>query len=167
MKGSSNPRNGIPRGISPSEAANSPSPNPCPQKHQKPPRRARSGSENVDPNTISDPSLQSPSPAFKPPSGPKMRSPLPPRPPSNPLKRKLCMDAATFENAAPAANDSGVQVIVRIRPPNKEEEEGKQIVQKISTNSLSILDHMFTFDSVADADSTQVELHSCLFSSVS
>lgn len=51
------------------------------------------------------------------------------------------------------------QVIVRMRPLSKEEEgEGEQIVQKISSNSVSIVDHTFTFDSVADTRSTQVVL---------
>jgi len=45
-----------------------------------------------------------------------------------------------------------------MRPLNKEEEESDQIVQKISPNSVSILDHTFTFDSVADAGSTQVKV---------
>jgi len=45
-----------------------------------------------------------------------------------------------------------------MRPLNKEEEESDQIVQKISPNSVSILDHTFTFDSVADASSTQVKV---------
>ncbi|XP_058103124.1 kinesin-like protein KIN-12B [Magnolia sinica] len=155
MKSSSNPRNGIPRGISSSE--NPQSPNPPSQKHQKPFRRPRSGLENVDPNTIADPSLPSPSPASKPSPAAKIRSPLPPRPPPNPLKRKLSAETA-IDNGALASADSGVQVIVRMRPSNKEEEEGEQIVQKISTNSLSILDHVFTFDSVADTDSTQHDI---------
>lgn len=43
-----------------------------------------------------------------------------------------------------------------MRPPNKEEEEGELIVQKVSSDSLSILGNTFTFDSVADTDSTQV-----------
>lgn len=46
---------------------------------------------------------------------------------------------------------------MRMRPLNKEEEESDQIVQKVSPNSVSILDHMFTFDSVADTRSTQVK----------
>lgn len=50
------------------------------------------------------------------------------------------------------------QVVVRMRPPSKEEEEGDPIVQKISSNSISILDHTFTFDSVADTSSTQASL---------
>lgn len=38
------------------------------------------------------------------------------------------------------------------------EEESEQIVQKVSAKSISILDHVFTFDSVANTDSTQVQL---------
>lgn len=45
-----------------------------------------------------------------------------------------------------------------MRPPSKEEEYGDLIVEKISSNSVSILDHTFTFDSVADTSSTQVNL---------
>ncbi|KAK1293905.1 Kinesin-like protein KIN12B [Acorus calamus] len=97
----------------------------------------------------------------------KGRSPLPPRPPlpsnSNPLKRKLNMETldssqTCADGGAQAALDSGVKVIVRMRPPNKDEEEGEQIVQKISLNSLSMLDHTFTFDSVADTGSTQQDI---------
>ena len=43
-----------------------------------------------------------------------------------------------------------------MRPPGKQEEEADLIVEKASVNSLSILDHTFTFDSVADIRSTQV-----------
>lgn len=43
-----------------------------------------------------------------------------------------------------------------MRPLNKEVEEDDQIVHKISADSVSILDHSFTFDSVADTGSTQV-----------
>lgn len=34
--------------------------------------------------------------------------------------------------------------------------EGEQIVHKVSPNSVSVLDNVFSFDSVADTDSTQV-----------
>lgn len=44
---------------------------------------------------------------------------------------------------------------MRMRPPNTNEEEGEVIVQKTSGDSLSILGQTFTFDSVADASSTQ------------
>ena len=44
---------------------------------------------------------------------------------------------------------------MRMRPPNKDEEEGEVIAQKISGDSLSILGLTYTFDSVADAESSQ------------
>lgn len=44
---------------------------------------------------------------------------------------------------------------MRMRPANKDEEESELIAQKISGDSLSILGQTYTFDSVADADSTQ------------
>ena len=47
------------------------------------------------------------------------------------------------------------QVVVRMRPLKKEEEEGEIIVQKISDNSLSVNGQTFTFDSVADTGATQ------------
>ncbi|KAF2325742.1 hypothetical protein GH714_034749 [Hevea brasiliensis] len=84
-----------------------------------------------------------------------MKNPLPPRPPSsNPLKRKLSMETVP-ENALP---DSGVKVIVRMRPLNKDEEEGEMIVQKVSDDSLSINGQTLTFDSVADTQSTQLDI---------
>ncbi|KAM0940907.1 putative plus-end-directed kinesin ATPase [Dioscorea sansibarensis] len=121
-------------------------------KH-RPPRIPK---ENVDPipgAVPSDASSPFRSPSSKPLTA-KNRSPLPPRPPpSNPLKRKLSLETLP-ENGVPTSlsTDSGVQVwlVVRMRPVNKDEEEGEQIVQKISSSSVSILDHTFTFDSVAD-----------------
>lgn len=44
---------------------------------------------------------------------------------------------------------------MRMRPLNKDEEEGETIIQKVSDDSLSINGQTFTFDSVADAQSTQ------------
>ncbi|KAG1370058.1 kinesin-like protein KIN-12B [Cocos nucifera] len=132
-----------------------------PHKH-RPPRIPK---ENVDPGPIPPESspFRSPSVAGKPPVA-KNRSPLHPRPPlssnhgGNPLKRKLSLETLP-ENGVPAsmASDSGVRVIVRMRPLNKDE-EGNLIVQKISSNSISILDHAFTFDSVADSRSTQEDI---------
>nr|CAD1824444.1 unnamed protein product [Ananas comosus var. bracteatus] len=134
---------------------------------QRPPRVPK---ENVDPSPAaaaapppeSSP-FRSPSSGGAKPLAPKNRSPLPPRPPqgsSNPLKRKLSLETLPENGVPPAsASESGVQVIVRIRPPNGEEEEGDLIVQKTSSNSVSILDHTFTFDSVADVGSTQASSH--------
>lgn len=45
-----------------------------------------------------------------------------------------------------------------MRPPTKDEEEGDLIVQKIGIDSLSITGQTFTFDSVADPESTQVKI---------
>ncbi|KZV26325.1 Phragmoplast-associated kinesin-related protein isoform 1 [Dorcoceras hygrometricum] len=87
----------------------------------------------------------------------KLKSPLPPRPP---LKRKLSVEsaaAAALENGVVPVNspDSGVKVIVRVRPPNKDEDEGPHVVQKIADDSLSIAGQTFTFDSIADIESNQ------------
>ncbi|PHT39433.1 Kinesin-like protein KIN12B [Capsicum baccatum] len=90
-----------------------------------------------------------------------MKSPLPPRHPnSNPLKRKLSVDSIGSENGAGVAgsSDSGVKVIVRMRPPTKDEEEGEIVAQKVSNDSLSISRHSFTFDSIADVQSTQLDI---------
>ncbi|KAJ8646210.1 hypothetical protein MRB53_007958 [Persea americana] len=129
------------------------------QKQQRPLRKRKSDLENVPPPDrylLSDSPFPTPSPSSRSAAAAKIRSPLPPRPP-RPLKRKLSTDAA-LENDAAASSDSGVQIIVRIRPPNKVEEESEQIVQKVSSKSISILDHVFTFDSVANTDSTQRDI---------
>ena len=44
-----------------------------------------------------------------------------------------------------------------MKPPSKGEEE-EMIVKKISSDALTINDHTFTFDSIADPDSTQVTI---------
>nr|XP_027117045.1 kinesin-like protein KIN-12B [Coffea arabica] len=103
----------------------------------------------------SDPRKPSPSPMTVV-AAAKIRSPLPPRPP---LKRKHSMEASGSEKGPnPASTDSGVKVIVRMRPLNKDEEEGEMIVQKISNDSLSIAGHTFTFDSIADYESAQIDI---------
>ncbi|CAM0905071.1 unnamed protein product [Alopecurus aequalis] len=141
-----------------------------------PPRR-RFPKENVDPSSPAHhphaadhaSPYRSPSSASKP-LGTRNRS-LPPRPPSsNPLKRKLDVSPARAAvvpapEAAPAS-DSGVQVVVRIRPPCPVEgeepgEDGRgpeACVRKMATNSVAIQGQDFTFDAVADAASTQEEL---------
>ncbi|XP_039041107.1 kinesin-like protein KIN-12B [Hibiscus syriacus] len=88
---------------------------------------------------------------------------LPPRPPSsNPLKRKLNSETLRIDHDVAASvsgiSDSGVKVVVRMRPPVKEEEEGKTIVQKLSSDSLRINGQTFTFDSVASSDATQRDI---------
>ncbi|KAG5231925.1 PHRAGMOPLAST-ASSOCIATED KINESIN-RELATED protein [Salix suchowensis] len=148
------PRNTILREAA--AAHNEQSQNPSSHKtkpSQSPSRRVKSSKENApppDPNSITPDLKPSPSTASA-----KLKSPLPPRPPSsNPLKRKLSIE--TFpENSV---SDSGVKVVVRMRPLKKEEEEGETIVQKISDNSLSVNGQTFTFDSVADTRATQLDM---------
>uniref|UniRef100_A0A6N2MYD1 Kinesin-like protein n=1 Tax=Salix viminalis TaxID=40686 RepID=A0A6N2MYD1_SALVM len=137
------PRNPILREAA---AHNEHSPNPSSHKMKpspSPSRRNKSSKENApppDPNSITSDLKHFPSPASA-----KLKSPLPPRPPSsNPLKRKLIMENSP-ENSL---SDSGVKVIVRMRPLKKaDEEEGEMIVQKMSNNSLAINGQTFTFDS--------------------
>ncbi|KAK2988080.1 hypothetical protein RJ640_024708, partial [Escallonia rubra] len=130
------------------DIAPSSNPNSLKQKSSSSNRKQKCSKENApppDPNSM---------PHDSSPAG-KLKSPLPPRPPPlNPLKRKLMVDSAP-ENCVAGSSDSGVKVVVRMRPPSKDEEEGEMIVQKISGDSLSILGQTFTFDSVANAESTQ------------
>lgn len=56
---------------------------------------------------------------------------------------------------------------MRVRPPNKEEEDGGTGIQKVTEDSLTISGQTFTFDSIADvhskqARSTSYELSTCL-----
>ncbi|KAF7837065.1 kinesin-like protein KIN-12B [Senna tora] len=137
------PRNAILRDSPSAELPSSPS------------RKHKSFKENdppSDPNVL--PLDSKPSPA----SAAKLKSPLPPRPPSsNPLKRKLSMDTP-HENSVPGISDSGVKVVVRMRPPCQDKDEGDPIVQKISSDSLTINGQTFTFDSVADTDASQLDI---------
>ncbi|XP_022722680.1 kinesin-like protein KIN-12B [Durio zibethinus] len=140
------PRNTVLR----EQMENPSSPNLTPSKSKR--KHQKSSKENAPPP---DPNSQ-PSPAAT--ATAKIKCPLPPRPPSsNPLKRKLYPETLP-ENAVSGISDSGVKVVVRMRPPIKEEEEGETIVQKISNESLSITGQTFTFDSVANTDATQLDI---------
>ncbi|CAD5327860.1 unnamed protein product [Arabidopsis thaliana] len=121
------------------------SPNPSISK-SKPPRKLRSAKENAPPldRNTSTPDHRSM----------RMKNPLPPRPPpSNPLKRKLSAETATES----VFSDSGVKVIVRMKPLNKGE-EGDMIVEKMSKDSLTVSGQTFTFDSIANPESTQEQM---------
>ncbi|GER32660.1 phragmoplast-associated kinesin-related protein [Striga asiatica] len=101
-------------------AAASPNPKSRPTTPNPSSRKLKSSKENAPPTPAADPNSMASSPASK------MRSPLPPRPP---LKRKLSVESVGSDICGAAANslDSGVKVIVRVRPPNKEEEDGANI----------------------------------------
>ncbi|CAH2052903.1 unnamed protein product [Thlaspi arvense] len=106
------PRNAVLRDIGEPQ---SPSPSLTKSKSQ---RKMKSSKENAPP-----PDLNSLVPDYR--SSPaKLKSPLPPRPPpANPLKRKLIAEAASENGVAGVSSDSGVKVIVRMKPPSKGEEE--------------------------------------------
>ncbi|XP_059287103.1 kinesin-like protein KIN-12B isoform X1 [Lycium ferocissimum] len=161
MKHNMQQRNPILRENQDPMPASSPNPSSLKQKSSNSPsnptsssnRKNKSCKENAPPPY--HPLDLSSSPAV----GLKMKSPLPPRPPnSNHLKRKLNLETIGSENAVAGSNDSGVKVIVRMRPLTKDEEEGEVVVQKASIDSLSIAGHTFTFDSIADTQSTQVDI---------
>ncbi|XP_059632075.1 kinesin-like protein KIN-12B [Cornus florida] len=161
MKHFMQPKNAILRENNPSLESPSSS-NPSSLKRKSTRKQKSSTKENAPPPDLYALPDSSPSPSFSgkpsPAAAGKMRSPLPPRPPpSNPLKRKLNMETVP-ENGLPGFSDSGVNVVVRMRPLNKDEEEGEMIVQKNSSDSLTILGQTFTFDSVADTESTQLDI---------
>ncbi|KAI3996701.1 hypothetical protein MKX01_041001 [Papaver californicum] len=151
--------NGILREINTQEQISSPNPN---TKQRS--RKKSSSRENVSPsdlNSMLDYSSPSVTTAKTLSSVGKMKSPLPPRPPSssNPLKRKLIPESIP-ENSVPGSFDSGVQVIVRMRPPNPNvDADDEIIVEKASSESLSLFGQTFTFDSVADTGSSQKDIY--------
>ncbi|TYK23655.1 kinesin-like protein KIN12B [Cucumis melo var. makuwa] len=175
MKHFMQPRNPILRDthLADQPPSSSPSPNGAGIKGGRPPRKPKSSSkENAPPSDLNSMVPDSkPSPA-------KLKSPLPPRPPSsNPLKRKLSMEAVP-ENSIPGLSDSGVKlsgltdvlcsfnkllegnasvscsvcmsfgisdmrcvvenlkVVVRMRPPCKDRDEGDNIVQNLDIFQL-------------------------------
>ncbi|XWS11294.1 hypothetical protein CRYUN_Cryun38cG0071800 [Craigia yunnanensis] len=54
--------------------------------------------------------------------------------------------------------DPSVKVVVRIRPVNGQENEVDRTVRKVSSDSLSVGDRKFTFDSVLDSNSNQEDV---------
>ncbi|KAI6690615.1 hypothetical protein NL676_027443 [Syzygium grande] len=62
------------------------------------------------------------------------------------------------KSGALAHPDTPVKVAVRIRPANEFERVGDRIVKKVSSDSLSVGDREFTFDSVFDASSSQEDI---------
>ncbi|KAK2454035.1 kinesin protein KIN-12B [Trifolium repens] len=68
-------------------------------------------------------------------------------------KRKLYSD-----DTVSASSDSGVKVVVRVKPVCNDKGEPDSVIQKISHDSLSINGQDFTFDSVAHMDSTQLDI---------
>ncbi|KAJ0039561.1 hypothetical protein Pint_26710 [Pistacia integerrima] len=69
--------------------------------------------------------------------------------PRNTIMRELYCPTVYGVDSSVSSLDS-----VRMRLVNKEEEEGEMIVQKVGNDALEINGQTFTFDSVADIDST-------------
>ncbi|KAI4311396.1 hypothetical protein MLD38_036298 [Melastoma candidum] len=159
--------------MSPKNSSASPYDSPPPSSSKQPrpssnKKHLHRNKENAPPSPL-PPHLPDPIPIGKPPPSPSSsplqamsnkatRSALPPRPPSsgNPLKRKLCLEAEN--SGAAAGSDSGVKVVVRVRPQNQDEQEGDLVLQKLSADSLAINGQTFTFDAVADVEATQVDI---------
>lgn len=89
------------------------------------------------------------------------KSSRPPRPPRS-AKRKLGLECQpeTTASAPPdrTANDTGVKVIIRMRPMKEDENEVTQIVQILPPNTVMVVDQQFIFDAVANVDSTQKDI---------
>ncbi|XP_058731767.1 kinesin-like protein KIN-12B isoform X1 [Vicia villosa] len=79
----------------------------------------------------------------------------PPSKPPNSLKRKL---PPLPEDTLSTSSDSGVKVIVRLKPLSNVKDEGDSVIQKISNSSLSINSHSFAFDSILHADANQLDV---------
>lgn len=58
----------------------------------------------------------------------------------------------------PPEPDPTVKVVVRIRPVNEHEREGERTVKKLSSDTLSVGDRKFMFDSVLDSSSKQEDI---------
>lgn len=129
-----------------------------------PRRTSKNGAENMPPDDenvkVNLPSGRGDG-AFVSPAKMSAKSSRPPRPPRS-AKRKLGLEWQPESTAsAPPdrpANDTGVKVIIRVRPMKEDENEVTQIVQKLSPNTLMVIDQQFTFDEVADVDSTQKDI---------
>ncbi|XLR11232.1 hypothetical protein S83_039170, partial [Arachis hypogaea] len=84
-------------------------------------RKHKPSKENDPP---SDPNIFAVAASDSKPSPAKLKSPLPPRPPSsNQLKRKLSADAFADNSVPTGSSDSGVRVVVRMRPLCKDKDE--------------------------------------------
>ncbi|XP_057827459.2 kinesin-like protein KIN-12B isoform X1 [Cryptomeria japonica] len=132
-------------------------------------RKPKYGSENVPPEddnvkpSHSNVEGGSPSPAKMASRSRPPRPPLPPRATGTPpARRKLGLECPTEYNTSfvsdKAASDTGVKVIIRIRPMRAEEKEVTQVVHMLSPNTITVIDQQFSFDAVAGMDSTQKEI---------
>lgn len=110
----------------------------------------------LDPN-VSDSETTAPSPKLGKPS--EIARSDGPEAPSNPRpSTKKEVATAGDKSGALSHPDPPVKVTVRIRPANEFERVGDRIVKKVSSDSLTVGDRKFTFDSVFDASSSQEDI---------
>ncbi|KAK9268639.1 hypothetical protein L1049_000396 [Liquidambar formosana] len=69
---------------------------------------------------------------------------------------------ADVQKEVSPSQDPPVKVVVRIRPVNDHEREGDRTVRKVSSDTLSVGDRRFTFDSVLDPKSSQEDIFQLL-----
>ncbi|KAJ4838841.1 hypothetical protein Tsubulata_013940 [Turnera subulata] len=121
----------------------------------------------VDPNIqFSDPPLSPSIPKPSPPSvsitPPLPKSDGPPQIPSPrdhlPLQGEVAGSEVQSEASESVTMDPSVKVVVRIRPAVDHERSGDQAVRKSSSDSVSIGERKFTFDSVLDSNSNQEDV---------
>ncbi|CAN0892051.1 Kinesin-like protein KIN-12F [Linum grandiflorum] len=116
-------------------------------------------SENDHPNIrISDPPLSPSLP--KPFKSPKSLDSIKYAPDSDvPSKISPPVQEESVEkNDFPETSDPSVKVVVRIRDPNDQRREWNRTVMKVCTDSMSMGERSFAFDSVLDSNSTQEDV---------
>ncbi|KAM3696250.1 hypothetical protein ACJW31_06G023900 [Castanea mollissima] len=126
-------------------------------KHSK--STSKSNAENTPPSDPNVPAVHSLSATTKsPPSKPQdeiVRSDGPcevSAPPDPPVKDEIIRSDGPCEVSAPP--DPPVKVVVRIRPVN----QADQVVKKVSSDTLSVEDRKFRFDSVIDSNAKQEDV---------
>ncbi|XP_058081265.1 kinesin-like protein KIN-12F [Magnolia sinica] len=110
-------------------------------------RKSKRGRENTappDPNVLCDRPVS--------PSVPKKLT----APAAN--SQKVGSGSDSQDHRSAALEDSSVKIVARIRPVSGLERGSDRIVRKLSSNSLSVEDRIFSFDSVVDSDSTQEDV---------
>ncbi|CBI26728.3 unnamed protein product, partial [Vitis vinifera] len=107
--------------------------------------KPKSNSENTDPNTQLTDSQPLPSVTKQ-------------SPPEPIFSKEVTRSDSQKGLPMPPEPDPTVKVVVRIRPVNEHEREGERTVKKLSSDTLSVGDRKFMFDSVLDSSSKQEDI---------
>ncbi|KAF8414212.1 hypothetical protein HHK36_002212 [Tetracentron sinense] len=110
--------------------------------------KSKSGSENTPPI---DPNVQIDNPPISP--------SIPKKSPAKVVHfQKESTRSRDQEETSALPSDPSVKIVVRIRPVSGNDGRGDWTVRKVSSNSLSVADRTFTFDSVVDSNSNQEDV---------